>query len=102
MHLKAILLGAVACAAVLPNAQAQVLRSRLNADIRSTDPGTNRDENTDAVLLHVVEGLVAYREDLSIGPLLAESYEVAADGLTYSFHLRAGVKFHNGANMTSA
>ena len=101
-HLKAILLGVVVCAAVLPNVQAQVLRSRLNADIRSTDPGTNRDENTDAVLLHVVEGLVAYREDLSIGPLLAESYEVAADGLTYSFHLRAGVKFHNGANMTSA
>ncbi len=77
------------------------LRVRLNADILSTDPGVNRDFNTDAVVLHMVEGLVAFREDTSIGPLLAESYGVSEDGKTYSFVLREGVKFHNGAALTA-
>jgi peptide/nickel transport system substrate-binding protein len=78
-----------------------VLRARFNADIRSTDPGTNRDANTDGVMGHVVEGLVAFREDTSIGPMLAESWEISPDGKTYIFHLRKGVKFHNGAIMTA-
>ncbi len=61
---------------------------RLNSDIRTTEPGTNRDENTDAVVLHMVEGLVAFREDASVGPLLADSWVVSADGRTYTFKLR--------------
>ena len=79
-----------------------ILRSRLNSDMLSTNPGVLRDENTDAVLLHVVEGLVAYREDLSVGPLLAERWDVAKDGRAYTFHLRDGVHFQNGAPLTSS
>ena len=79
-----------------------VLRAGLNSDIASTDPGTKRDENTDAVLLHVVEGLVATREDLSVGPMLADHWTVSSDGRTYTFFLREGVVFHNGAPLTSA
>ncbi len=97
---------AVALAALLAAtpvvAQESLLRARLNSDIRSTDPGTNRDANTDAVVLHIVEGLVAYRENTSIGPLLAERIDIAEDGLSYSFVLRDGVRFHNGAVLTSA
>ncbi|MDA9397790.1 peptide ABC transporter substrate-binding protein [Bradyrhizobium sp. CCBAU 45389] len=78
-----------------------LLRTRLNADIRSTDPGTNRDANTDGVIAHVVEGLVAFRDDTSIGPMLAESWTVSNEGKTYTFRLRQGVKFHNGATMTA-
>lgn len=74
-----------------------LLRGRLNADILSLDPGTRRDENTDAVVLHMVEGLVAFREDGSIGPLLAEGWTVSEDGRTYRFTLRPGIQFHNGA-----
>ena len=78
-----------------------LLRARLNSDIRSTDPGTNRDANTDGVMAHVVEGLVAFRDDTSIGPMLAESWTVSNEGKTYTFRLRQGVKFHNGATMTA-
>ena len=78
-----------------------MLRTRLNADIRSTDPGTNRDANTDGVMAHIVEGLVAFRDDTSIGPMLAESWTVSNDGKTYTFRLRHGVPFHNGAVMTA-
>ncbi|MGD9943609.1 MAG: ABC transporter substrate-binding protein [Burkholderiaceae bacterium] len=78
-------------------AQSGTLRTALNADIRSTDPGVNRDANTDAVIAHVVEGLVAFREDASVGPLLAETVELSPDGKAYTFKLRSGVRFHNGA-----
>jgi peptide/nickel transport system substrate-binding protein len=103
--------GVLACAAAAamlligaarPAAAETVLRARLNADIVSTNPGVRRDENTDGVLLHVVEGLVGYRDDLSVGPMLAERWDVSKDGKSYTFHLRRGVRFHNGAPLTSA
>lgn len=78
------------------------LRARLNADIVSSDPGMKRDANTDAVLLHVVEGLVAAREDGTVGPMLASGWTVSPDGKTYRFALRRGITFHNGAPLTSA
>lgn len=34
-------------------------------------------------------------------PGLAEAWDVSADGLVYTFHLRQGVKFHNGADFTA-
>lgn len=81
---------------------AQTLNVALAADIRSTDPGVNRDDMTDAVVLHVVEGLVGYRENGAVAPLLAESVQTSKDGLTYTFKLRRDVHFHNGNKMTSA
>jgi peptide/nickel transport system substrate-binding protein len=104
--MRSMIKGAVLLAALFawasPGAAETALRVRLNADIRSTDPGTNRDENTDAVVLHIVEGLVAFREDASVGPLLAEKWETNADGTVYRFTLRSGVSFHNGAMLTAA
>jgi peptide/nickel transport system substrate-binding protein len=79
-----------------------VLRSRLNADLVSSNPGVLRDENTDVVLAHVVEGLVANREDGRVGPMLAKGWDISADGKTYTSHLRSGVVFHNGAPLTAA
>ncbi|SFQ28451.1 peptide/nickel transport system substrate-binding protein [Variovorax sp. OK605] len=79
----------------------QTLRIQINSDIRSTDPGGNRDDNTDNVLAHVVEGLVALREDTSVGPMLASKVDTSADGLTYTFTLRDGVKFQNGATLAA-
>jgi len=82
-------------------ANAVTLRIHQDADIRSTDPGVNRDGNTDFVVLHMVEGLVGYDAQGQPKPLLAERVDVSADGLTYTFALRRGVKFHNGKTLTS-
>ncbi|TXR47092.1 ABC transporter substrate-binding protein [Phyllobacterium endophyticum] len=78
-----------------------VLRIRLNADIRSLDPGVNRDANTDIVQSHLFEGLVAYTEDASIDPLVAKSVHVSSDGKAYTFVLRDGLKFSNGEPVTT-
>ena len=94
--------GALAALAMGAPAQAATaLRVQLPADIRSIDPGVNRDHNTDGVVLHMVEGLVAYGEDAAPKPLLAEKVEIAPDGKRYTFTLRKGVTFHNGAELTS-
>lgn len=47
------------------------------------------------------EGLVEYGEGTDIRPLLAEKWELSNDGLTYTFRLKHGVRFHNGKEMTA-
>lgn len=48
------------------------------------------------------EGLLTYDFELNPQPALAESWEIAEDGLTYTFNLRKGVQWSDGADFTSA
>ena len=50
----------------------------------------------------VMEGLLSYDLNLNPQPLLAESWSKSADGLSYTFKLRKGVKWHDGKPFTSA
>lgn len=81
--------------------QGGTLNIRINADMRSTD-GINRDANSDTILHHIFETLVGYRDDLTIGPVLAESWEVSEDERTYTFTLREGATYHDGDPVTAA
>lgn len=54
-----------------------------------------------ALLYNTVETLVQIDDDGNIQPLLAESWDISADGLTYTFKLRSGVVFHDGSALTS-
>jgi peptide/nickel transport system substrate-binding protein len=92
----------LATAAFVAPAAAQSITVAVAADIRSNNPGVNRDDNTDDFALQLVEGLVGYNEGGVATPLLAEKVDLSADGKTYTFTLRQGVKFHNGAELTSA
>jgi peptide/nickel transport system substrate-binding protein len=78
------------------------LRVAIGADIKTTENPTKHDAVTQMVLHHVVEGLVTYRDDMTVAPLLAESYETSDEGMTYRFRLREGLKFHNGKPVTAA
>ncbi|MGE0724118.1 MAG: ABC transporter substrate-binding protein [Alphaproteobacteria bacterium] len=98
-----LVIASLAASAGMAAAQpAGLLRAAINSDIRSSEPGVNRDGNTDAVMMHVLEGLVALRENGDVGPLVAEKVDISADGKTYTFTLRDGLTFHNGAPVTSA
>lgn len=50
----------------------------------------------------IVEGLLTFDFDLKPQPLLATSWSVSDDNLRYTFKLRPGVKWHDGADFTSA
>jgi peptide/nickel transport system substrate-binding protein len=51
------------------------------------------------VYANIFEGLTRYQADGSIAPALAKSWDISSDGLTYTFHLNKGVKFHDGTAM---
>lgn len=56
-----------------------------------------------ALMVNVYEGLVKLKDDgKTIEPLLAKSWTVSEDGLTYTFKLQSGVKFSNGDSFDSS
>lgn len=67
------------------------------ADSSSLDPGSTADGEASRVTVQVFETLTRFAEDsFEIEPGLAESWDVSEDGLSYTFHLRKGVEFHDG------
>ena len=80
--------------------QAATLRWAASRDIGSLDPDSFGDTFTLAFLNHVYEGLVRYDENLKIEPALATSWEILSPTV-WRFHLREGVKFHDGAALTA-
>ncbi|WP_233265376.1 ABC transporter substrate-binding protein [Leifsonia sp. AG29] len=56
---------------------------------------------TEALNGNVYEGLFKLTDDGKVEPLLASKYTTSSDGLTYTFTLRDGVKFHSGKPLTS-
>ncbi|MFH0296433.1 ABC transporter substrate-binding protein [Bradyrhizobium sp. 31Argb] len=71
------------------------MRVVLTADIRSLD-ASRGDNITDLVLNHIYEQLVAHKDDMTIGPAAAESWQVSPDGKSYTFKLKEGATYHNG------
>ena len=81
-------------------ASAQTLRYANQGTLKSLDPYTFKESTTIAHHAHVYEGLTARDKDLKIIPALAESWETP-EPTRWRFHLRKGVKFHNGEPFTA-
>ncbi len=73
----------------------------LTGDVHSLDPYVLNEDITNAVNDHIFDRLMAPDKDLQPVPALAESWELSEDGLTWTLHLRKGVKFHNGNDFTA-
>ncbi len=74
----------------------QTLRWAFQGNLNTLDPYGINETTTLGLQGNVYEGLTKRDKDLKIIPGLAERWETSADGLTWRFHLRRGVKFHNG------
>jgi len=68
----------------------------------SLDPSWAYDTASGDVILNVYETLVFPNKDsaTSFVPMLATSWDISSDGMTYTFHIRQGVKFQDGQDLT--
>ncbi|HPE65576.1 MAG TPA: glutathione ABC transporter substrate-binding protein [Synergistales bacterium] len=98
---RLIALALLAVAALALPAAAAELRIAQVADISSLDPHKVSDIYSANVIRQIYSNLVQVDEHMEIVPDLAESWE-NPDNLTWIFHLRKGVTFHNGDPLTAA
>lgn len=66
------------------------------------DPAVGSDFSSTSSLCNLYDTLVFPNTEGGVDPHLAESWEVSSDGLTWTFHLKEGVKFHNGSELTAS
>lgn len=66
------------------------------------DPARVYETVTNLVIEQLYDNLVDFEGTFDVAkPALAESWEVSSDGLTWTFHIRQGVKFHSGNEVTA-
>ncbi|HET9950590.1 MAG TPA: ABC transporter substrate-binding protein [Candidatus Eisenbacteria bacterium] len=65
------------------------------------DPAHASDSYSSEVVAQIYSPLVGMTSDLEPTPQLAESWTISKDGLRYVFHVRPGVRFHNGREVTA-
>ncbi|MEF2230476.1 MAG: ABC transporter substrate-binding protein [Pseudodesulfovibrio sp.] len=94
---------AVACALILALAAPSRAETVLRVGGRLTPKTMDIQKNGYLFArLGVTEGLVDVDENVHLTPSLAESWTVSPDHLTWTFKLRQGVRFHDGAPLTAA
>jgi oligopeptide transport system substrate-binding protein len=81
---------------------ARVLRRGLDSEVESLDPQKGIALYDVDIQHELMEGLTALDMDLKPVPGAALSWDVSADGLTYTFHLRPDGKWSNGDPLTAA
>ncbi len=81
----------------------KILRYGNGAEPSELDPQTVTGIPEHHIIMSLFEGLVTEDPvDLHPVPGMAEKWEISADGLTYTFHLRAGLKWSNGEPLTAS
>jgi peptide/nickel transport system substrate-binding protein/oligopeptide transport system substrate-binding protein len=65
------------------------------------DPARISDVYSRSVAQQLFDGLVEFDHTLTISPALAEHWKSSRDGLTWTFRLKQGVKFHHGREVTA-
>lgn len=111
--LLAVLVGPVLALGWLPGPAAQerggagvrtddggIYRRPLGNEPATLDPARIGDIYSRSVSQQIFDGLVQFDHTLSVMPALAQFWRSSRDGLTWTFTLRQGVRFHHGRELT--
>jgi peptide/nickel transport system substrate-binding protein len=109
-RLSAILVALVVASFLLVPIQASAAPSTAGQRVlrvtfswpNTIDPAIGNDYASTASLVNLYDTLVFPDAKGGIDPWLASSWTVSSDGLTYTFNLRKGVKFHDGAPLKAS
>lgn len=74
----------------------------IPTDPRTLNPATTTSMDTQGPISGVMESLISVDWNFDPQPMLAQSWEISDDGLTYTFHLVQNATWHDGISFTSA
>ena len=79
----------------------KILKVQVGPDPETVDPALNSAIDGGNMILHAFEGLLTLDENGQLKEGQAESWETSEDGLTWTFHLRDGLKWSDGTDLTA-
>lgn len=77
------------------------LKVQIGPNPETLDPALNSAVDGGNMLLHTFECLLVVDEDGKLAPGQAKTWDISEDGLTWTFHLRDGLKWSNGEALTA-
>ena len=89
-------------AADTTSAGGKILSVQVGPDPETIDPALNSAVDGGNMLLHSYECLLTVDQEGKLAPGQAESWETSEDGLTWTFHLRDGLKWSDGSEIGRA
>src|ERR1041385_479938 len=90
-----------ACSSASSTNRRTLIDSRDTYDPRSLDPAMSTDVPTGRAVGYLFDGLTTFDASANVKPGLATRWDVSPDGKRYVFHLRSGVRFHDGTPLTA-
>ena len=72
------------------------------SDIGEMNPLFSRSERTGWFLIQIYDSLIAYDTQMNTIPWLATSWEITPDAKNFTFHIRQGVKWHDGVPLNAS
>ena len=79
----------------------KILKVQVGPDPETFDPALNSAVDGGNMILHAFEGLLTLDENGQLKEGQTESWETSEDGLTWTFHLRDGLKWSDGTDLTA-
>jgi peptide/nickel transport system substrate-binding protein len=91
----------LAALAAAPFAGAQTLKVVMHSDVKALDPVWSGAYITRNHAYMIYDTLFAIDEKLQVKPQMVDSWTTSPDGLTWTFKLRDGLEWHDGAPVTA-
>ena len=79
----------------------KILSVQIGPDPETIDPALNSASDGGCMILHSFECLLTVNEEGVLAPGQAETWETSEDGLVWTFHLRDGLKWSDGTDLTA-